>query len=100
MLIWIPMRVVGVETLHGFSQQHREVEDQAKAWLAEASEATWQTSQDIKLRYASASFLSGNRVIFNLKGNKYRLLTMVTFKSQVVLILKMGTHAEYDKWEL
>jgi len=100
MLIFPSMRVVGVETLHEFCQHHREVEDQIKAWLAEASEATWQTTRDIKLRYSSASFVSGNRVIFNLKGNKYRLLTMVTFKSQVVLVLKIGTHAEYDKWEL
>ena len=100
MLLWLLMRVVGVQALHGFCQHHREVEGQVKAWIAEASEATWQTTQDIKLRYASASFLSGNRVVFNLKGNRYRLLTKVTFKSQVVLVLKMGTHAEYDKWEL
>lgn len=100
MLRFPSMRVVGAKTLHRFCQHHQEVEDQVKAWLAEAREATWQTTRDIKVRYASASFLSGNRVIFNLKGNKYRLLTMVTFKSQVVLVVKIGTHTEYDKWEL
>jgi mRNA interferase HigB len=94
------MRVVGTQVLHDFYQLHRDVEDQVQDWLAEAREASWQTTRDIKARYQTASFLSGNRVVFNLKGNKYRLLAVVSFKNQVVFVKKIGTHAEYDKWEL
>jgi mRNA interferase HigB len=55
---------------------------------------------DIKARYSSASFLSDNRVVFNVKGNKYRLLVKVGFNLQTVIIQRIGTHAEYDKWEI
>jgi mRNA interferase HigB len=100
MVVSVFMRVVGTQLLHEFCQQHRDVEDQVEGWLAEAREASWKTTQDVRLRYRSASFLSGNQVIFNLKGNKYRLLTLVNFNNQVILVKKIGTHAEYDKWEL
>ncbi len=94
------MKVVGIGILHEFCQIHRDVEGQIQNWLADARGASWQTTRDIKLRYQTASFLSGNRVVFNLKGNKYRLLTILSFPNQVVFVKKIGTHAEYDKWEL
>ncbi len=94
------MKVLGLKVLYEFCSTHRDLQEQAQSWVAEVRETSWQTPLDIKTRYASASFLSGNRVIFNLKGNKYRLLVLVNFKSQVVIIKDVGTHAEYDKWEL
>ena len=67
------------------------------SWYYEASAAEWQTPQNIKDRYRSASFLENNVVIFNIKGNKYRLVTKISYKRKTVFIKWIGTHAEYDK---
>ena len=93
------MKVVGRKHLDNFSRRHADVRSQIDAWLCEVEEAQWLTPNDIKVRFADASFFADNRVVFNLKGNKYRLDTKVTYKNQVVLIIRIGTHAEYDKWE-
>ena len=93
------MKVVGRKQLQQFSDTHADVRSQIESWLCEVEEADWQTPMDIKERYASASFLTDNRVIFNLRGNKYRLDTKISYKSKVVLIKRIGTHAEYSKWE-
>ena len=68
------------------------------AWLKEVNEATWETPQDIKARFPSASFVGNNRVVFNIKGNNYRLDVKVNYKNKIVLIKRCGSHAEYDKW--
>ncbi len=94
------MRVIGRESLNVFCQQHADVRVQVNAWLAEVREAGWHKPADVKERYTSASILENDRVVFNLKGNKYRLVVKVSYKSQVVRVLKIGTHAEYDKWKL
>ena len=93
------MKVVGRESLERFALNHADVRGQIDAWVCDAEEAAWQTPDDIKRRYASASFLANKRVIFNLKGNKYRLDTKISFKNQLVLIMRIGTHAEYSTWE-
>jgi mRNA interferase HigB len=93
------MKVVGREELEQYARKHADVRGQIDAWLAEVIEAEWQTPNDIKRRYAHASFLANRRVIFNLKGNKYRLDTKVSFKNQVVLIVRIGTHEEYSTWK-
>lgn len=92
------MRVVGLEIMNKFINQHGDVRDQMRAWVCEALEATWKNPAEIKARYASASFLSDNRVVFNIKGNKYRLEVKVNYKSQIVLLKRVGTHSEYSKW--
>ena len=94
------MLVVGQKRLEEFAASHADVRPRLHAWFHEVEEAQWKSPQDVKLRYPTASFLSDNRVVFNLKGNKYRLVTKVSFDVQVVLIEKIGTHAEYSKWEL
>src|SRR5438128_1239851 len=66
------MKVVGRRELERFARKHADVRGQIDAWLAEAEEAEWESTTDIKKRYAHASFLANNRVIFNLKGNSYR----------------------------
>ena len=93
------MRVIGRETLEKFARKHSDVRSQVDAWIAEAEEAEWQTPADVKKRYVSASFLANNRVVFNLKGNKYRLDVKVSFKSQVILVMRIGTHDEYSSWK-
>ncbi|ALA60732.1 hypothetical protein NITMOv2_4356 [Nitrospira moscoviensis] len=94
------MQLVGLKVLHEFMKQHLDIQGPLETWIQEVREASWKTTLEIKARYASASFLSDNRVIFNVKGNKYRLLVKVGFNLQTVLIQRIGTHAEYDKWDL
>lgn len=62
-------------------------------------EAEWKGSADVKARYPTASFLSDNRVIFNIKGNKFRVETKLNYDVKVVLATRIGTHAEYSKWK-
>ncbi len=94
------MNVIGTKILSEFSGRHADVRGQLSAWLYEAEEANWKRSQDIKQRYASASFLADNIVVFNIKGNDYRLVVKIDYKNQIVLIKKIGTHAEYSRWKL
>lgn len=77
---------------------HANVASVVDAWLAEAKAATWRTPADIKARYANASILANNRVVFNLKGNKYRLDTKIAYQTGVVVVKRIGTHAEYTRW--
>ena len=92
------MKIVGKKVLHDFKEKHADVRSQIDAWEAEAEAATWNNSLDIKKRYASASFLQNRHIVFNLKGNRYRLLVQVSYNSQIVQIKKVGTHDEYLKW--
>lgn len=93
------MKLVGRPVLDEFGRQHADVRKQIAAWIGEVEAAEWQTPQDIKTRYVKASFLSDNRVIFNIKGNDYRLDVKVSYKNHIVLIKRIGTHDEYNKWE-
>jgi len=94
------MKMVGREHLEKFRGSHSHIRSQLDAWVCEVEDAQWQSPQDIQKRFPHASFLTKNRVIFNLKGNKYRLEAKVSFKNQVVLIKRIGTHAEYSRWKL
>jgi len=79
---------------------HADVRGAIAAWRVEVEDAEWRSPADIKARYPSASILSDNRVIFNIKGNNYRLETKVNYDAKLVLITRVGTHAEYTKWTL
>ena len=68
-----------------------------KAWFAEAKLAQWTSPQDVKNQYANARFIANNRVVFNIKGNDYRLIVAIAYKMQYVYVKFIGTHAEYDK---
>ena len=94
------MRVIGVPILEEFIRGHPEVEKPVQAWLAEARNATWETPHELKEQYSSASILKGGRVVFNLKGNKYRLVVRIDYRMQIARIEKIGTHDEYDGWDL
>ena len=91
------MKVIGSDKLLKFSNKHNQAKSALDSWFAEAERAVWKTSQDIKDRYGSADFLAGNRVIFNIKGNHYRLVVKVRYQNGIVAIEWIGTHAEYDK---
>lgn len=94
------MKVLGLEVLAEFARTHAEVRSQLQVWLAEAEEAQWKVPEDIQRHYPTASFLAQNRVVFNLKGRKYRMVVDVSYALQIVMIERIGTHAEYSKWEL
>lgn len=90
------MKVIGREKLASFCRTHADARKWIEAWLHEIEGTTWSKPADIRRRYASASFLAGNVVIFNVKGNEYRLETRVGYTTSVIAILWTGTHAAYD----
>ena len=94
------MKLLKRDVLDEFKRKHAEVCSQVDTWICEVEEAQWQSTHDIKRKYASASFLGGYQVVFNFKGNKFRLLVKVNYKSQIVFVEKYGTHAEYSRWNL
>jgi mRNA interferase HigB len=91
------MRILNLPLLEAYKQNHADARGQLDAWRIEAERETWQTPQDIKQRFKSADFLANNRVIFNIKGNSYRLVVQVQYKFGMVVIEWVGTHAEYSK---
>jgi mRNA interferase HigB len=92
--------IAGRQLIEKFIRKHANSKASLSAWLEDAEEAKWETPQDIKDRYRSADFLSGNRVIFDIGGNNYRLMVLVRYRNGMLLIQKIGTHAEYSKWKL
>ncbi|VGO20945.1 type II toxin-antitoxin system HigB family toxin [Pontiella sulfatireligans] len=91
------MHVVKRKTLVEFWRKHANSEAPLVGWYREAKSARWKSPQDIKDHYRSADFLPGNRVVFNIGGNKYRLVVKIAYVPGTVYIRFIGTHAEYDK---
>ena len=91
------MRVFSKKILREFWVKHNDSEDQLKTWYMEASKTKWKKPTDIKAEYIKASILKGGRVIFNMCGNKYRLIVEINYERQWNFIRFIGTHAEYDK---
>lgn len=91
------MRLVGRNTLDEFTNAHSDARAWIENWIADTEAARWRTPQDIKNSYASASFLSNRIVIFNVKGNRYRLEVQVAYNTGVVIVKWAGTHANYTK---
>ncbi|MCC7376922.1 MAG: type II toxin-antitoxin system HigB family toxin [Verrucomicrobiales bacterium] len=91
------MKLIGRDLLEEFSQRHADVLGALQSWIKEVESATWTKPQDVRNRYRSADFLSGNRIIFNIKGNSYRLVVVVVYHAGVARVQWIGTHADYDK---
>ena len=91
------LRVIAKKILRDFWVKHPDCMEQLKAWYQEADKSNWKNPRQIKLDYPSASFLSDNRVVFNIKGNHYRVIVKINYSYQMVWIRFVGTHAEYDK---
>jgi mRNA interferase HigB len=90
------MRVIALKHIRDFYVRHPQAAQALKAWSQEGRNASWKTPQDIKQRYSSASFLGRNRVVFNIKGNEYRLVAAIAYQFEAVYIKFIGTHAQYD----
>lgn len=91
------MKVLGKNIIEQFYKKHSDSKSALIAWHRDACDSTWNSPQDIKNRYGSADFLSNNRVIFNIKGNNYRLVIQVRYQNGIAVVLWVGTHAEYNK---
>ncbi|MFC5050831.1 type II toxin-antitoxin system HigB family toxin [Rubritalea spongiae] len=94
------MRIVGKPILEKFMKKHARARSPLSAWVQDAIDSEWLTPQDIKNRYNSADFLKDNKVVFNIGGNNFRLVVIVRYQNGIVMIDKVGTHAEYNKWKL
>lgn len=91
------MNVIAWKTLDKFIRKHTDAKGQISSWYHKIKAASWSGPQDIKNEYRSADFLKNNIVIFNIKGNSYRLVVKVSYKSKIVYIKWIGTHAEYER---
>lgn len=76
------------------------VKGRLDAWYAEVSKATWKNSADLKKQYATASIVSSDRVVFNIRGNEYRLVVALDYQHQIAFVVWLGTHREYDKLDV
>lgn len=94
------MRLVGRDKLVKFKSKHANVRPALDAWEDEARRAHWQNWADIKADFPRADWIGNGRVVFDIKGNHYRLLVLVRFTLGIVQIERVGTHAEYEKWRL
>lgn len=90
------MRVIAVSTLREFWEIHPQAETPLRAWFADASHAEWTTPAAIKAAHRNASFVGNNRVVFNIKGNDFRLVVAVHYNRHMMYVRFVGTHAEYD----
>lgn len=95
----IIMKVRGLGIIYEFIRKHPNSKGSLEAWTALVKDAQWEMNTDVRQISGSASFVGDQRVVFNIKGNQYRLDVKVTYKSQVVQVIRIGTHAEYDKWK-
>ncbi|MEX2580126.1 MAG: type II toxin-antitoxin system HigB family toxin [Verrucomicrobiales bacterium] len=91
------MRIISRGTLRDFWKSHADAEPALRAWFHEAANAEWSTPGDIKQAFPSADVLPGNRIVFNIKGNTYRLVVKLHYNTGILFIRFVGTHAEYDK---
>jgi mRNA interferase HigB len=91
------LRVIAKKVLREFWTKHSDCEQQLKSWYQEAEKSEWKNTHEIKKEYPTASILGDNRVIFNIKGNNYRLIVKINFHYQMMWIRFVGTHKEYDR---
>jgi len=91
------MRVISRKCLREFWETHPDVRQPLQAWLIDVKRAEWKSPQEIKDVYRYSSFLANNRVVFNIKGNCYRLIVLVQYVHGILYIRFVGTHQDYDK---
>jgi mRNA interferase HigB len=93
------MRIIAFRTLKEFFEkpEFADSEVSLRAWYHDAKTAEWKNSHDLKQQYKNASIIGESRVVFNIKGNKYRLVVAIDYEFQVIFIRFIGTHKHYDK---
>ncbi len=93
------MRIIKVKTIYDYCKlpKYKNAEKQLQSWIYEAKYTDWDSASELKLKYKNASIISSKRVVFNIKGNEYRLVVDIEYKLKIVFIVWFGTHTEYDK---
>jgi mRNA interferase HigB len=91
------MRIIARKTLREYAERHPEIAGQLDAWYHDTRRADWATPADLISVYRSASILPNRRVVFNIKGNRYRLVVAINYAHRIVYVRWFGTHQEYDK---
>jgi len=90
------MRIIAIAALREFWKKHPDAEIPLRSWYALASRAAWRAPADVKAAYRNASIIANNRVVFNIKGNAYRLIVAVHYNRSMMFVRFVGTHREYD----
>lgn len=91
------MRIISRKGLREFWERYPDARQALQAWYADAKRGTWKTPLDIKNVYRNASIIASNRVVFNIKGNRYRLVAAINYEHGIVYVRFVGTHQEYDR---
>lgn len=93
------MRIIAIKTIKDFwaDKKHKDSEQSLRAWYFEVKKEEWKSPNDVRKKYKNASIIGNNRIIFNIKGNKYRLIVSVRYDKQIIYIRFVGSHDEYDK---
>jgi mRNA interferase HigB len=89
--------IVTRATLHAFWELHKDCEQHLKTWYEDAKAANWASPTDVKAQFPTASILKDGRVVFNIKGNAYRLVVWINYRRQWIYVRFIGTHSDYDK---
>lgn len=90
-------RIFAKRTLREFWEKHADSEQYLKTWYETAMNSNWSTPNDVKKSYSNVSILKDERIVFNIKGNSYRLIVKFNYEKQWIFIRFIGTHSEYDK---
>ena len=99
----LQVRIIAHTTLNHFvkycvgDKDRKTVKSHLDAWFSEVKRANWASSAELKRQYGSVSIISGERAVFNIKGNHYRLIVAISYVNKIVLIKWLGTHQEYDR---
>ena len=91
------MRIIALSTLRNYWIKHKTAEQPLKSWIQEAANSTWRNSSKLKANYRNASILTSKRVVFNIKGNDFRLIVDIEYRLKIIFIVWIGTHKQYDK---
>ena len=91
------MRIISRRALREFWEVHRDAEEPLDAWYRKVRREDWSTPADVKARHPTASVVGRNRVVFNIRGNDYRLIVLVNYRQRIVYVRFVGTHVEYDR---
>lgn len=92
------MRLVGRSRLKDFMDLHADSRSWLRSWTKEAEAASWRSPNDVNKQYPSASVIDRQTVVFNVKGNAYRMEVKISYETGVVVVGRLGTHGEYSRW--
>jgi mRNA interferase HigB len=91
------MRIISRKALRDFWDRYPDAEQALRAWYANVKQAAWETPAEVKAAYRNASLVGNDRIVFNIKGNRYRLVAAIDYHYGVIYIRFVGTHLEYDR---